>query len=59
MDILHNLKTLLSNDPADDSARVRMSSSGALSIDVEDLVKTRRFQDDIAAVRRIAKLSGK
>lgn len=33
---------------------VKLSSSGKLSVALEDVVKTRRYQEDLAALRRIA-----
>ena len=61
MELLHNIRTFFSTPDADggDAAKVRMSSSGQFSVDVAELVKTKRFQKDLETTRKIAALAAK
>lgn len=59
MALLQNIKTYFSRDPSEDSAKVSLSSSGQLSVDLADLVKTKQFRKDLEITKKIAELAGK
>jgi hypothetical protein len=59
MELLKSIKSFLARNPPDGTAKVSMSSSGELSVDVAELVNTQSFRDNIAAVRKIAALAKK
>lgn len=49
------LSRLLQAAPEPELARhVKLSASGKLSVALEDVAKTRRYREDLAALRRIA-----
>lgn len=53
--LLAGLSRLLHAAPGPELARhVNVSSPGKLSVALEDVAKTRRYQEDLAALRRIA-----
>ena len=56
---LMNFKTFFAKDasPPDDSAAVRMSSSGQLSVDLADLVETKQFKKNLEVTKKIAALA--
>jgi hypothetical protein len=59
MELLKSIKSFIAKDSHEGTAKVSMSSSGELSVDVAELVNTQSFRDNIAAVRKIAALAKK